>query len=146
MSALTSLLASIPANSLKCVSSGGAAGDPFTAALLPRTVANFDFNGTTYGSNPTVLAAMPATIAAGFAFSAPAISETNGYLVHGPAGGHTDSGDSSVFGFDLQAAAVSLAGTWTRLVDGAKYSDAFNTTKPAWSTWTLNMTPSGLGQ
>ncbi|MBI5430579.1 MAG: hypothetical protein HY938_09000 [Nitrosomonadales bacterium] len=104
-------------------------------ALLPRTRANFDGNGT--GANGTwandAAVAQPPMIGVGgaqgvWAYSSAAINPLTGdVIIQG--GGHANSGDSSLYGLNLTA---GPGVAWSLKVPSARYISALEP-KPAWS-------------
>jgi hypothetical protein len=132
--------------------------DPFSGAALARTLGNYDgkaTNGTgtwvdNAGVNGDPMGGVgPLAVVTSWPFCSPAINDGNGKCSF-IGGGHAQSGDSSLFGFDSEAAAASLlsggsGGTWSLRVKGARYLDAFTDTVPVWSFQT-NPTPTGTHQ
>lgn len=152
MTALRTLLTGMAADSWKKLSAS--TDGNFDAAMLAHTRANFDA-GTTWASDAAVASASMAGInnATGdnvWAFSKAAIRSTDGQLyIWG--GGHTDSGDGSIFGFSVDSAATSLnssgpGGSWTLAVPGARFLDQFTQSKPAWSFQGAGTAPTGTNQ
>lgn len=104
---------------------------------LARTVANFSDDGTTtFANDSAVVTAMGSSQSNLSAFSGAAIDWDNLRVVfHG--GGHADSGDGSLFGFDIEAAATSLnasstKGDWALKKKSARYRLDANG-YPTWS-------------
>lgn len=104
----------------------------FDSAVLPATRANYDGNGT--GANGTWAndAAVAQTPSAGvgasgtavWAYSSAAINPNNGdVLIRG--GGHSDTGDGSIYGLNLfnSSPSTTLA-SWSLKVPSAKYIGA----------------------
>lgn len=127
------------ANSWKRLSLAGE--ETSMANALPRTKANFDFSGTTWANDAAVAANPLAGVGAAnstpneWAFSAAAISELDGKCTF-LGGGHTNSGDGSIYTFDTQAAAANINGSgsgiaWALIQPSAQYLDAFTNTRPS---------------
>lgn len=107
--------------------------DPFTAAALPRTKANFDGNGSTWtsdaavGNNP-MSGIGAATIASIWSYSGAAISPDTLFVTYA-GGGHNDSGDGSVYGLDPTRSNGNDL-TWSLLQPSCRYIDAFTNGRP----------------
>lgn len=142
------MLTGMAANSFKRVSL--TSEETAFANLLARTRANFD-GGTSFANDAAVLAAIKGTSTDALqSFSAPGISELDGYCF-GYGGGHTDSGDGSFYGFDLEAAAANINGggsgtAWDLLVPSGRYLDSFTNSEPAGSSQTAVTVATGTGQ
>ena len=131
--AMAQYICGMAVNQWKLWTTGSDGG--FGSALLPRTRANFDGNGT--GANGTfatdaAVAANPMTGVGGaagiWAYSSPAINTYNGdVLMRG--GGHTNGGDGSIYGLNLFA---GPGASWALKVSSERYIPA-SEPKPAWS-------------
>lgn len=122
------LVNSMPHNSWKLVSTGTDGG--FAAAMIPHTLTNFSIDA--WATNLALQAGGPSGIGASngppggaWAFSAPDINPVTGKgVMFG--GGHSDSGDGTVYSIDLAAGAALInsstgAASWIALVPGTRW-------------------------
>lgn len=152
MTQLRTLLTGMPADSWKQLSSGTDGG--FGTVALAATRANFD-GGTTWANDAAVATNAMAGIGVPSAgtnwpFCKAAIRPSDGQIYFW-GGGHAQTGDSSIYGFDLQAAAENInggggGGSWVLKVPSAQYLDQFTQSKPAWSFQGAGTAPTGTNQ
>lgn len=139
MSALLTLIAAQTPNSFKLLSL--ATESTALANALTRSKANFDGNGATFANDAAVSSGPMAGVGAAtnatdvmFAFSGAGIHDSGKAALQG--GGHTDSGDGSVYTFDPEAAAANINGAgsgiaWVMSLKSCRYIDAFTNLRPS---------------
>lgn len=139
MTALRTLLTGMASNSFKLISL--ASESTSLANALARTKANFDGNGSTFANDAAVSNGPMAGVGAAtnatdvmFAFSGAGIHDSGKAALQG--GGHTDSGDGSVYTFDPEAAAANINGggsgtAWAMSLKSCRYIDAFTNGRPS---------------